>query len=62
VITPTPLRSEPRDDAPVVTQLKSGIRIKVVGAVGDYLEVTSTKGRAPGYVLKAYTALVRREQ
>jgi hypothetical protein len=62
VITPTPLRSEPRDDAPVVTQLKSGIRIKVVGAVGDYLEVTSTKGRAPGYVLKAYTTLVQREK
>lgn len=62
VITPTPLRSEPRDDAPVVTQLKSGIRIKVVRAVGDYLEVTSTKGRAPGYVLKAYTALVQREK
>jgi len=62
VITPTPLRSEPRDDAPVVTQLKSGIRIKVVGAVGDYLEVTSKKGRAPGYVLKAYTVLVQREK
>jgi hypothetical protein len=62
VTTLTPLRSEPYDDAPVVIQLKSGIKIQVVGAVGDYLEVHSTKGRAPGYVLRDHAVLVQREK
>jgi hypothetical protein len=61
VTTLTALRSEPYDDAPVVTQLKSGIRIQVVGAVGDYLEVHSKKGRAPGYVLREHAVLVQRD-
>jgi len=61
VTTLTALRSEPYDDAPVVTQLKSGIRIQVVGAVGDYLEVHSKNGRAPGYVLRDHAVLVQRD-
>jgi hypothetical protein len=43
-----------------VIQLKSGIKIQVVGAVGDYLEVHSKKGRAPGYVLRDHAVLVQR--
>ena len=60
VTTLAPLRSEPYDDAPVVTRLKSGIKIQVVRAVGDYLEVHSNKGRAPGYVLRDHAVLVQR--
>lgn len=52
VITSTPLQGEPHADASVVTQLQPGIRVRVVGAVGDYLEVRSRKGNAPGYVYK----------
>jgi hypothetical protein len=62
VTTPTPLRSEPDDDAPVVIQLKSRTKIRVVRAVGDYLEVHSKKGRAPGYVLKDHAVLVQRDK
>ena len=62
VTTFTPLRSEPDDGAPVVIQLKSGIKIRVVRAVGNYLEVHSTKGRAPGYVRKDHTVLVQRDK
>jgi hypothetical protein len=62
VTTPTPLRSEPYDDASVVTELKRGIRISVVGAVGEYLEVRSKKGRDPGYVLKDHAVLVQKEK
>jgi double zinc ribbon protein len=62
VTTLAPLRSEPYDDAPVVIRLKSGIKIQVVGAVGDYLEVHSKKGRAPGYVLRDHAVLVQREK
>ena len=62
VISSTPLRGEPNDDALVVTLLKSGIKIRVVGAIGDYLEVHSQKGRAPGYVLKDDVVLVQREK
>jgi hypothetical protein len=58
VLVPTLLRSKPRADAPVVTQLESGIRVWVVGASGDYLEVRSRKGRAPGYVLREHVVLV----
>jgi len=62
VTTSTPLRSEPYDDASVVTQLKPGVRVQVVGSVGEYMEVHSKKGRAPGYVLKNHVVLVQREQ
>jgi hypothetical protein len=62
VTTATPLRSEPDDDAPVVIQLRSGIKIRVVGAAGDYLEVRSKKGRTPGYVLKDHVVLIQPEK
>lgn len=52
VITSTPLRGEPHADAAVITQLQPGIRVRVVGGVGDYLEVQSRKGNPPGYVHK----------
>jgi hypothetical protein len=52
VITSTPLQGEPHADASVVTQLQPGIRVQVVGVVGDYLEVRSRKGNPPGYVHK----------
>jgi hypothetical protein len=49
-ITATPLRSTPQADAAVVTELQSGIRVRIVGAEGNYLRVWSRQGRPPGYV------------
>jgi hypothetical protein len=53
VVTPTLLRSEPRADAPVVTRLEPGIKVRIVGRVGDFLQVRSRKGNTPGYVSRA---------
>jgi hypothetical protein len=58
----TPLRSAPREDASVVSQLKPGIRVQVVGVVENYLEVHSKKGRPPGYVRKEHVRLVERKK
>lgn len=61
VITSTPLLSEPRTDADVITHLRPRMRVRVVGAAGNYLEVQSIKGRPPGYVLREDVVLVRRQ-
>jgi hypothetical protein len=61
VVTATPLLSEPAADAEIVTHLQSRTRVKVTGAVGDYLEVRSTKGGRNGYVLRDDVVLGHRE-
>jgi hypothetical protein len=47
----TVLRTEPRESADVVRQLKKGIRVRVVGMVkGRWLEVHSVAKRPPGFL------------
>jgi len=51
VTRPTSLYAAPRESAAVVTQLRPGKRIWVVGVVGnDWFEVHSMTGRAPGFL------------
>jgi len=53
-----PLRRQPATDAEVVTVLAPGTKVQVVRTVGEYLEVHSTKGNAPGYVLQEHTTFL----
>ncbi len=47
----TVLRTEPRESADVVRQLRKGIRVRVVGMVkGRWLEVHSVSKRPPGFL------------
>lgn len=51
VTRPTKLYSAPRESAEVVTQLRPGKHVWVVGVVGgEWLEVHSVKGRVPGFL------------
>jgi hypothetical protein len=60
-IIATPLRRTPQADAKIVTELRSGIRVKVIGAEGNYLRVWSRQGRAPGYVHRRAVVFVGSE-
>lgn len=55
----TQLRSEPRANASVVTELPRGTKVRVVSQTGSYLEVQSRQGRAPGYVLQQDVVFLR---
>ena len=57
-VSRAPVRSEPRADADIVAHLRPGMKVRVVGQIGNYLEVRSKHGRAPGYVLQKDVALV----
>ncbi|MEE8113972.1 MAG: AgmX/PglI C-terminal domain-containing protein [Nitrososphaerales archaeon] len=59
VHTSTQLRSRPSANAPVVAQLRYRIRVRVVRAIGSYLEVHSRSGKPPGFVHKKYVAYAR---
>jgi hypothetical protein len=51
VTRPSSLYAAPRESATVVTQLRPGKRIWVVGVIdNDWLEVHSMTGRAPGFL------------
>ncbi len=57
-VSRAPVRSEPRADADIVAHLRPGMKVRVVGQIGNYLEVRSKHGRTPGYVLQKDVALV----
>jgi serine/threonine protein kinase/ankyrin repeat protein len=48
----TPVLKEPRQDAPVLTQLSPQKRVYVAGAVGDYMRIESVRGNPPGYIAR----------
>ncbi|HEV8711449.1 MAG TPA: SH3 domain-containing protein, partial [Candidatus Binatia bacterium] len=51
VVSPTMLRAAPRDSAEVVTRLRPGTQVRVVGLVdGEWLEVRSVSNRPPGFL------------
>ncbi|MBI3304316.1 MAG: OmpA family protein [Deltaproteobacteria bacterium] len=63
VMVATPVRSEPRTNAEILTQLQRQTRVRVVRTVGDYLEVRSAKkDRPPGYVLRKDVLFVGGEE
>jgi hypothetical protein len=53
VTSATALRAAPRSSSEVITRLNRGTRVQVVGAAGgDWLEVRSVRGRAPGFLYR----------
>lgn len=52
VLHPTYVYSKPRDDSRRVARIKRGTKIHVVAVKGDWLEVRSKHGRAPGFIKK----------
>lgn len=60
-ITRAPVRGQPQSEADTVSYLETGMRVRVVGQVGDYLEVRSTSGRPPGYILRKDVVFVQSE-
>ena len=54
VVSPTLLRAAPRDAAEVVTRLRPGTQVRVVGLIdGEWLEVRSVSNRPPGFIPRA---------
>jgi hypothetical protein len=54
VTRPTLLQSAPRTSSEVVTRLRPGTRVRVVGLVeGEWLEVRSVSNRPPGFLPRA---------
>ncbi|HEV8713713.1 MAG TPA: OmpA family protein [Candidatus Binatia bacterium] len=63
VMVATPLRSEPRPSAEILTQLQRQTRVWVVGSAGDYLAVRSMKKeKPPGYVLRKDVVFVNSKE
>ncbi len=48
----TPVLKEPRQNAPVITNLSPQKRVYVAGAVGDYVRIESVRGNPPGYIAR----------
>jgi len=46
-VSRAPVRSEPRADGDIVSYLRPGMKVRVVGQVGNYLEVRSKHGELP---------------
>jgi N-acetylmuramoyl-L-alanine amidase len=46
------LRAGPGTNYPVVTKIRSGVKVNVVRAEGDWLRIVSKKGNKPGYLEK----------
>lgn len=52
VLYPTRVYSEPREDSTVVARIPRGMKVNVVGARRDWLEVRSRHGNPPGFIKK----------
>jgi SH3-like domain-containing protein len=52
----------PSPSARIVAGIESGVRINVVAANGDWLEVRSRHGNPPGFIRKEDARLVERAE
>jgi len=53
VVSPSVLRTAPREASPIVVRLRPGTRVRVVGQEGEWLEVRSVSNRPSGFLYRA---------
>lgn len=58
-IKSTPVLDAPRLGSSIISELRPGMKVKVVGRSGDYFIVESVHGSPPGYVARSDVASVR---
>lgn len=61
-IRDTPVYEEPSESSRQVASIQKGMRARVIGSAGDWLEVRSKHGRPPGFIRREDAMFVQKER